>query len=39
MTITTRLYTALFGEAVGTDSYGNRYFRRKNTTGKAKNAG
>jgi NADH:ubiquinone oxidoreductase subunit len=29
MTITTRLYTALFGELVGQDASGNRYFRRK----------
>lgn len=29
MTITTRLYTALFGEPVGTDAFGNRYFRSK----------
>jgi NADH:ubiquinone oxidoreductase subunit len=29
MTVTTRIYTALFGELVGTDQFGNRYFRRK----------
>lgn len=29
MTLTTRLYTAMFGEAVGADQFGNRYFRRK----------
>jgi NADH:ubiquinone oxidoreductase subunit len=32
MTITTRLYTALFGELIGTDQFGNRYFRRKGRT-------
>jgi NADH:ubiquinone oxidoreductase subunit len=32
MTITTKLYTALFGELVGTDNFGNRYFRRKGKT-------
>ncbi len=29
MTITTRLYTILCGNHVGTDQFGNRYFRRK----------
>lgn len=29
MTITTRIYTALFGQPVGTDPFGNRYFRNK----------
>lgn len=28
MTITTRIYTAFFGELVGTDLFGNRYYRR-----------
>ncbi len=31
MTITTRIFTALRGELVGTDAFGNRYFRRKVT--------
>jgi NADH:ubiquinone oxidoreductase subunit len=30
MTIGTRLYTWLRGEAVGTDPFGNRYYRSKN---------
>lgn len=30
MTITTRLYTALFGTCVGKDTQGNRYYTRKN---------
>ena len=29
MTLTTRLYTALCGELVGKDQFGNRYFRRR----------
>lgn len=29
MTITTRIYTAFFGEQVGSDAFGNRYYRRK----------
>lgn len=29
MTITTRLYTAFFGQLVGTDAFGNRYYTRK----------
>ena len=33
MTITTRIYTRLFGESVGTDPFGNRYFRRKAAKG------
>ncbi len=32
MTITTRIYTSLFGEHIGTDQFGNRYFRRKGKT-------
>lgn len=31
MTITTRLYTLLNGQLVGTDKFGNRYFRGKHT--------
>lgn len=30
MTITTRIYTTLFGKHVGTDSIGNHYYTRKN---------
>jgi len=30
MTIGTRLFTWLRGEAVGTDSFGNRYYRSRN---------
>ncbi len=29
MTATTRLYTALFGQLVGQDQFGNRYYRNK----------
>lgn len=29
MTITTRLYTAVFGRLVGTDPFGNRYYTEK----------
>jgi NADH:ubiquinone oxidoreductase subunit len=29
MTINTRIYTAFYGEFVGADAFGNRYFRRK----------
>ena len=29
MSIGTRLYTLLHGELVGTDSFGNRYYRRR----------
>lgn len=29
MTITTRLYTAFFGELVGQDQFGNRYYQQK----------
>jgi NADH:ubiquinone oxidoreductase subunit len=32
MTITTRLYTTFYGQLVGQDEYGNRYFRRKGKT-------
>jgi NADH:ubiquinone oxidoreductase subunit len=31
MTLTTRLYTLLNGQLVGTDKFGNRYFRGKHT--------
>lgn len=30
--ITTRIYTALCGQHVGTDQFGNRYYRRKGKT-------
>lgn len=33
MTITTRLYTMMFGQLVGTDQFGNRYYRRKGKAG------
>lgn len=29
MTVTTRLYTAFFGQLVGTDQFGNRYYKKK----------
>ena len=32
MTVTTRLYTALFGQLVGVDEFGNRYFHRRGRT-------
>lgn len=31
MTITTKIYTAIFGELVGSDTFGNRYYRRRAT--------
>src|SRR5581483_8475246 len=32
MTITTRLYTAFFGQLVGIDQFGNRYYLRQGRT-------
>lgn len=36
MSLGTRLFTWLHGELVGTDSFGNRYYRDKRTAGRGR---